>query len=111
MKNNTAEIKLKISLPYGTPNQNGTIYTKEAIESALINPQTLPLMFQTDPGDALHLLGQVKLVDAVEWDDENQVCHIILNGRVYNAGPYIMAHEIQDGKITNFELRGIGLSE
>ena len=44
------------------------------------------------------------------WDYENQVCNLTVDGEVFFGGTECIA-DIDNGKIVNFEIVGIGLSK
>lgn len=113
MRTNNIEVKFTIPIPYGKPDLNGVCYTKEAIENAIKNYKSkLPILFQANENDSIHLFGATdNTIYSTEWDDENQVCRFTLDGVIFYGGADIVVNEIQDGKITDFEFRGFGLSE
>jgi putative ABC transport system permease protein len=47
---------------------------------------------------------------SISFDSENQVCTLSLNGTIFHGGAEIIVNEIEDGKITDFEIRSIGLT-
>lgn len=113
MRTNNIEVKFTIPIPYGKPDLNGVCHTKEAIENAINNYNgKLPIMYQANENTPIHCFGATdSTVHSIEWDDKNQVCRLTINGIIFYGGAEIIVNEIQDGKITSFELRGIGLSE
>ena len=46
-----------------------------------------------------------------EWDMKNQVCKITIDGVVFCGGTECIVNEIKDGKVSDFEIVGIGLSK
>ena len=47
---------------------------------------------------------------SVLWDDDHQVCKVVVNGNVYYDGADIIANEIKDGMVADFCITSIGLS-
>lgn len=113
MRTNNIKVKLTIPISYDKPDLNGVCYTKEAIENAIKNYDSkLPILYQANERDSIHLIGVTdNTIYFIEWDDENQVCRFTIDGVIFYGGADIMVNKIQDGKITDFEFRGFGLSE
>ena len=44
------------------------------------------------------------------WDFENQVCKLTVDGEVLFGGTECL-YEVEDGKVTDFQIIGIGLSK
>ena len=115
----TEMVKIKITFPmrYGTPNHNGTVYTKEAIESAFgsSNPH-MPILLRGDTvrDDAIayfdeRCIGFTDKTYYFDWDEKNHVCNVTLDGHVYDMGADIKINEIHDDKITDFEINSISI--
>lgn len=108
----TDNIKVKITIPilYDKPDKNGNIYTKEAVEKAVNNlRKNLPIIFRDE--------SEEKVIGATTgdshittWDFENQVCKLTVDGAIFFGGTECTV-DIDNGKIVNFEIVGIGLSK
>lgn len=110
MNPNHIDAKLTFSIPYGAP-RNGVCCTKEAIENAISNIQTLPIV-----NDNFGILGLASEplygnIEGVEWDDKKQQCRITVGGVLYNATPKIFINEIIDDKITSMDIVGVSINE
>ena len=104
-------VKITIPIPYDKPDQNGVIYTKEAVENAVNHlHKNLPII-DRDNGNE-EVIG-VTTGDShiATWDFENQVCKVTIEGAVFYGGTECIINKIKDGKITDFEIVGIGLSK
>ena len=107
------KVKLTIHIPFNKPNKNGSIFTEEAVENAVNNLCTnLPIIYR-DNKDRF----QDKVIGTttgsshiVNWDFENQVCKMTVDGVIFRSGAEIIVNEIEDGKIPDFRITSIGLT-
>lgn len=107
------KVKFTIPISIDNPNENGAIYTKEAVENAINNIHTnIPIIYRD---------GEERIYDKVvgtttgnshivNWDSENQICKITLDGVLFNSGVETVINKIEDGKICSFEIVGVGLT-
>ena len=111
MNDDLTKITLTFPMRYDTPNRNGTIYTKEAIEHAFAssNPH-MPILMQCDKirDEVLscHLARCIGFTDPTYYfdcDDKNKVCNVTLTGHVFDMDAEIVINEMHDGKVTDFE--------
>ena len=110
MRTNNIKVTMTIPIPYDQPDNNGDIYTKEAVEKAVNNlHKNLPIIFRDE--------SEEKVIGATTgdshiatWDFENQVCKLTVDGEVFFGGTECIV-DIDNGKIVNFEIVGIGLSK
>lgn len=113
MKEEFTEVKFTINIPFDKPNKNGTIFTKEAVENAINNfPMNTPIIYK----DSKNKFGD-KVIGittdnpyVVDWDSENQVCKMTIDGLVYHCGAEIVVNEIKDNSISSFEIRSVGVT-
>lgn len=114
MNDELTKITLTFPLRYGTPNRNGTVYTKEAIEHAFgsSNPN-MPIIMQssTNRNEEFdkHIIGFTEPTYYFDWDDKSKVCNVTLTGRVFNMGVNGVINKMDDGKITDFEIRSVSM--
>lgn len=112
MKDEMMKVKFTMHIPFDRPNKNGTVFTKEAVENAVNNiPINIPIIC----GDNKSKFGN-KVIGTttgdshiVTWDFENQVCKMIVDGVVFRSGAEIVVNEIEDNKISDFRIVGVGL--
>ena len=110
MRAENIKITITIPIPYNEPDKNGNIYTKEAVEKAANNLcKNLPIIFRDE--------SEEKVIGATTgdshiatWDFENQVCKLTVDGEVFFGGTECTV-DIDNEKIVNFEIVGIGLSK
>lgn len=110
MRTENIKVKITISIPYDKPDKNGNIYTKEAVEKSVNNlRKNLPIIFKDE--------SEEKVIGAttgdsyiVTWDFENQVCKLTIDEDVFFGGIECIV-DIDNGKMVNFEIVGIGLSK
>ena len=113
MKDEMTKVKLTMHIPFDTPNKNGAVLTKEAVENAINNiPTNMPIIYRNNKDEY-----NEKVIGAttgnshiVTWDFENQVCKLTVDGEVFFGGTECL-YEVKDGKVTDFQIIGIGLSK
>ena len=107
------KVKFAINIPYDKPNKNGTIFTKEAVENAISGLlANIPIIYKDRKNNF-----DDKVIDAttdspciIDWDSENQICNMNIDGVVFHCGAEIIVNEIEDNIISNFEIRSIGIT-
>ena len=109
MNPNHIDTKLTFTIPY-VSRHNGVYCTKEAIENAARNIGCIPIIDNNSRVIGL-ACGPLSGTDAVEWDDENKLCHITIDGVLYDAGATVYPYEMVNGKITSMEFASISLNE
>lgn len=111
MRVENTKIKLTIPIPVNKPDANGVIYTKESVEKAISNLGTkLPIVYQDNACDAQVIGVTTGNAHIVTWDSENQVYKVTVDGVVFYGGAAIIVNEIEDGKISDFQIVSIGLT-
>ena len=115
----TDGIKVKITMPiqFDKPDLNGVVHSKEAVNQALnkLNKDT-PLLFRSNEDDNQKLIGHIAdNFQMTEWDNENGVCKLTINGLVYYGGMDIVVNECHRDEngvavIDDFRIAGIGFS-
>lgn len=113
MRVENTKIKLTIPIPFGKPDANGIVYTEDAVEKALNNLQTnLPIVYNDSAETDEKVIGSTTGTShIVNWDFENQVCKVTIDGVLFYSGAEIIVNEMtKDGKITDFRIASIGLT-
>ena len=113
MKDEMTKVKLTMHIPFDTPNKNGTVLTKEAVENAINNiPTNMPIIYRGNKdGYSEKVIGNTTgNSHIVVWDSENQVCKMTVDGVMFHCNPFIIINEIDDKKITDFRIASIGLT-
>lgn len=111
MRVENAKIKITIPIPIDKPDANGTIYTEEAVSDALNNLRAnLPIFFKENEETDAKIIGATGKSHIVNWDYENNVCNVTIEGVVFYSGADIIAHEMENSKITDFRIASIGLT-
>lgn len=119
MNNELTKITLTFPMRYGIPNHNGVVFTEEAIRNAFAssNPH-MPIIMQ---GDTIRdeefayqndrVIGCTDPTYYFDYDDENKVCEVTLTGHIFNMAPDIVINEMNDGIITDFEIKSVSITE
>lgn len=117
MNDKLTKITLTFPIRCDRPNRNGTVFTEEAIKHAFAssNPH-MPIIMQ---GDTIRdeeftyqndrVIGCTDPTYYFDYDDENKVCEVTLTGHIFNMTPDIAINEMNDGKITDFEIRSVSI--
>ena len=110
MRTENIKVTITIPIPYNKPDKNGNIYTKEAVEKAVNNlHKNLPIIFRDESEEKV--IGTTTGDSHIAtWDFENQVCKLTVDGEVLFGGTECL-YEVEDGKVTDFQIIGIGLSK
>ena len=106
MRQENLKMQIALRFPFGHPDKNGVIYSKESVEQAISSLQgKLPILYRdTVIG---HTAGDTT---SVLWDDEHQVCEVVLGAVIYFGGTECVVNNIRDGVITDFEITALGIS-
>ena len=111
MRTENSKVKITLEIPFDKPDCNGIVYTEEAIKQAFSNLHTsLPIIY-ADTETERKCIGVTNKDNYVmDWDFEKRVYKLTVNGIIFHTGADIIVNEMKDGKITNFEIRSIGLT-
>ena len=112
MRTDNIKVTITIPIPYDQPDNNGNIYTKEAVEKAVDNlHEYLPIIFKDESEEKV--IGTTTNDSPIAtWDFENQMCNLTVNGEVFFGGTNSKCIvDREKGKIVDFEIVGIGLSK
>lgn len=112
MRTQSTKIKMTMSIPVDRPDKNGVVFTKSAIENAINKfPPHRPIIFKdNDKCTDGVCIGSTVGSPESDWDDETQTCKMTINGLIFYSGAEIIANEIKDGRITDFNFMSIGLT-
>lgn len=111
MRVENTKITIKIPIPINKPDNNGVIYTKEAVENAVNNlRKNLPIVYRDNETDTKVIGVTTGDSHTAVWDFENQVCKITVGGVIFYGGAEIIVNEIEDDRISSFEITSIGLT-
>lgn len=113
MRLDNLKVQLALTIPFGRPDKNGVMYSKEAVEKAVESFNgKLPIIYRdNDANKEGTVLGNtVGETCSVLWDDEHQVCEVIVNGNIYYGGADIVINEFEAGMVIDFRIISVGLS-
>ena len=110
MRTDNIKVTITVPIPYNKPGDSGSIYTEEAVEKAVNNlRKDLPIIVRDEAEEKV--IGTTTGDSHIAtWDFENQVCKLTVDGEVFFGGTECTV-DIDNGKIVNFEIVGIGLSK
>ena len=111
MKDELTKVKLTMNISFDKPNRNGSVFTKEAVEDALCNlHRNLPIIYSDDGANGKVVGATIGESHIVTLDSDNQVCKMTVDGVLFDCNPLIVVKEIEDGKISDFQIVSIGLT-
>ena len=112
MRTDNIKVTITIPIPYDQPDNNGNIYTEEAVEKAVSNlHKHIPIIFK-DEFEEKVIGTTTGESHTATWDFENQICNLTINGEIFFGGTNSKCIvDREKGKIVNFEIVGIGFSE
>lgn len=113
MRLDNLKMQLAFAIPFGRSDNNGVIYSREAIEKAISDFNgKLPILYRDNDSckDGVVVGDTVGEICSVLWDDERQVCEVIVNGNLHYGGIECIVNEIKDGVVTDFHITSVGLS-
>lgn len=108
MRLNNIEVTFKSKLPVDEPDENGTMYTREAILKAykkVQNCKGLPIELPNDKGEFIPV-GVTQELELIEEDGE---MHIIGCGLIYHGGTEENA-EVKNNVVGSFSITGVGVA-
>lgn len=106
-------VKLTLPIPIGTPDKNGIVYSKQAVEKAVASlHKNLPIIYRDnsrvqDGAVIGHTVGDTHIVT---WDSEHQVCKITVDGVMHFGGTECSVNKIENGEVKDFQITGFGIS-
>ena len=104
------DVKLTFTIPYGKPNKNGSIFTEEAVMTAVSTlRQNLPIKLSSD-GFSKVIGNTTGKCHLVRWDPDMQTCHITVDGKLYAGGIEGVVNEFEGNEIKNFDIRAFSLT-
>lgn len=115
MRLDNVKVRLSLVIPFGHPDKNDTMYSREAIEKVRVMLDSgwqLPIVYQDNDSckDGIVVGNTVGNSGSVSWDDKRQVCEVIVEGEIYHCGTECIVKEIDDGAVTDFNIIAVGLT-
>ena len=105
---NNIKVKFTIPIIFNRPNGNGVTLTEKAVENAVNELRTnLPIMVNDK---AIGIT--IGTSHGTNWDYENQICNLIIDGILYNIGGryecVIDTDNMSNNIINDFRIVGFG---
>ena len=114
MRQENIKVKITIPIAFDRQDKNGVIYTKEAVSNAVNNlHKNLPIIYRNNDSeiDGITIGTTTGSSHIATWDFENQICNVTVDGVIFFGGTECVVNEIKDGKVTDFEIVGFGISK
>lgn len=111
MRTKNIQVSVKIPFPFNQPDENGVVYTREAIEKAIPTFSNAPIVSHLN-GEEPHIIGIVDYNDPVaEWDEENGVCNLTVNGLLFCGGTECSVMLDDNKVVTHMSIQSVGISD
>ena len=112
MRTENIDIKFTMSLPVSKPNENNIIYTKDCVFNTFKQPlKDIPIVFLgNDPDGSDITIGVVKDSKIIEYDKENQVVKIEIDGEIFFGGIVQCIADVEFGIVNSMKITGFGIS-
>lgn len=113
MRLENLKVELALIIPFGRPDKNGVVYSREAVEKAVSSfNRELPIIYRDngEKKDGIVIGNTIGETCSVLWNDEHQVCEVIVNGNVYYGGTECIVNEIKNSIVTDFDIVSVGVS-
>ena len=102
MRTKYIKTSLEIPVPIDSPDENGVLYTEEAIINACKNADGLPIIIYNNDGTTT--------VVGVTNDVKYENGHILVNGILHFGGTHETVMFNDEKKIYSMEIMGFGIS-
>ena len=115
MRTKNIEAKFVMSIPFDRPDENGNIYTREAVKKAICNfkNEKLPIIYRNNETDSKdEVVGTATVSPNVTWDDENRICKVEIDGVIFYGGTGCIVNGMtKNFEIEDYDITCIGLSK
>lgn len=114
MRQENLKMQIALKFPFDRPDENSVVYSRQAVEQAISALQgKLPILYQdNDVCSEGKVIGHTSGDTAsVLWDDDYQVCEVILDAAIYYSGTECIIKSINNGVVTDFEITALGISK
>lgn len=106
MRCSNIQVSFKIPVPINKPDGNGTVYTKEAVERAVLGSrQRLPIKTIKEADSAV-----IGMTNKLWFSNHNGEYYIEGTGRIWNGGTEEIV-DVKDDKVLSMQIVGIGIPD
>lgn len=111
MRTENIDVKLKMSFPVDKPDGNGVIYTKDCVFNAFKQSlEDIPIVFKgNNLEDGGTPIGVIKDSKLIEYDEEDQVAKIEIDGEIFFGGAECIV-DIENNIVNSMKITGLGIS-
>lgn len=102
MRSKNIDVTLTIPVPINEPDENGNIYTEEAIKEACISAINCPLIQFDNEGNEV----PIGIANDVRYSNGS----IFVDAKVWYGGTNEFVEMLEDNKITSMKINSIGFS-
>jgi len=113
MRIRNIDAKLTLKIPFGKPDMNSVVYSKEAVEKAVNSlEKNLPIIYRdsSDASDGKVIGITTGDCHIVTWDSENQTCSVTIDGVIRFGGTECIVNKMENGIVSDFTITGLGVS-
>ena len=111
MRTENINVKFTMSFPVDKPDRNGVIYTKNCVFNAFKQSlKDIPIVFRgNNLEDSGTPIGSVKDSKLIEYDEENQVAKIEIDGEIFFSGTECIV-DIKNNIVNSMKITSFGIS-
>lgn len=106
MRCSNIQVSFKIPVPINKPDGNGTVYTKEVVEKAVLESK-LGLPIEIINGTESIVVGITDKLKLTEYNDEY---YIEVSGMIWHGGTKETV-DVKDNMIDSMQIVGIGIPD
>lgn len=111
MRTNNIKCHFVIKFPYDKPDENGNVYTREAVDKAIRNMKG-PLPIVMSNKEETKIIGITDTSPyAIQDLTEEKAIQFTVDGNILHGGTECQVVHNDEGKISEINLVAIGLSE
>lgn len=111
MRTKNIQVSVKIPFPFNQPDENGVVYTREAIEKAIPTFSNAPIVsYSNNTGP--RIIGILNYDDPVaEWDEENGICNLAVTGLLFHGGTECSVVLDDNKVVTHMSIQSVGITD
>ena len=113
MRTKNISVKITLRFPTEKPDENGFVYSKQAVKRAFSNlSKNIPVLYRGDQSETGGIvIGNVKeKPDHILYDEDSKDYVAILDCILDFGGTECQNTKIENGIVTDFNIKAIGIS-
>ncbi|GKH49853.1 hypothetical protein CE91St46_09640 [Eubacteriales bacterium] len=114
MRQKNIKMQIVLRFPFDHPDENGVVYSKQAVEQAISSLHgKLPVLYRDN---GMYLDGAVigctsGNTPSALWNEDYQICEVFFDANIYYGGIECLVKDMENGIVTSFEITSLGISK